>query len=222
MWPHCSAGRTRPPVTLTEQYRAVSAAANADGVSGDRGKAECSMLVRSVWLNGTVGVGKTTVGEVLAQHLADAGDTVAFINTDDFGRLWPRPDRDRFNTVLVERNLTSLASNYVDGGARTIVIAGVIQTNGQLDRYSAALGITPHLVRIVAPIDVIEHRLRTRHGQSDQSGLSWHLERAPELNNILDRGDLSMKIVDNSETPLLAAKAVLAAIAWPSVAVPSD
>ncbi len=198
------------------------AAANSDGVSGDRSQAECNMLVRSVWLNGTVGVGKTTVGEVLAQHLADEGDTVAFINTDDLGRFWPSPDQDRFNTALVERNLASLASNYVDGGARTIVIAGVIQTNGQLDRYSAAMGTTPHLVRIVAPVDVIEQRLRTRHGLSDQSGLRWHLERAPELNNILDRSDLSMKTVDNSETPLVAAKAVVAAIAWPSVAGRSD
>ncbi|HYN34891.1 MAG TPA: hypothetical protein VES40_19865, partial [Ilumatobacteraceae bacterium] len=47
----------------------------------------------------------------LAQHLADAGDAVVFVNTDDLGRFWPRPDRDRFNTALVERNLASLASN---------------------------------------------------------------------------------------------------------------
>lgn len=180
------------------------------------------MVVRSVWLNGTVGVGKTTVGEVLAQHLADAGDAVAFINTDDLGRSWPRPDHDRFNTALVERNLASLASNYIDAGARTIVIAGVIQTNAQLDRYSAALGTAPHLVRIVAPVEEIEHRLHTRHGQSDEPGLRWHLERAPELNDILDHSDLSMKTVDNSETPLAAANAVLAAIGWPMVVGPSD
>jgi adenylylsulfate kinase len=173
------------------------------------------MLVRSVWLNGTVGVGKTTVGEVLAQHLADTGDAVAFINTDDLGRSWPRPDHDRFNTALVERNLASLASNYIDAGARTIVIAGVIQTNAQLERYSAALGTTPDLVRIVAPAEEIEHRLQTRHGQSDEPGLRWHLERAPELNDILDLSDLSMKSVDNRERPLATAKVVLAAIGWP-------
>ena len=43
------------------------------------------MPVRAVWLNGTVGAGKTTVGQVLAEHVADAGDAVAFINTDDLG-----------------------------------------------------------------------------------------------------------------------------------------
>ena len=179
------------------------------------------MLLRSVWLNGTVGVGKTTVGEVLAQHLADAGDAVAFINTDDLGRFWPRPDHDRFNAALVERNLASLASNYVDAGARTIVIAGVIQTSAQLERFSAALGTTPYLVRIVAPAAEIDHRLHSRHGQSDEPGLRWHLERVPELNNILDQSDLSMKTVDNSETPLATAKAVLATIGWSNGAWPS-
>jgi adenylylsulfate kinase-like enzyme len=174
------------------------------------------MAVRAVWLNGTVGVGKTTVGEVLAEYLAQAGDAVAFINTDDLGRSWPRPDHDRFNAALVERNLASLASNYVNAGARTIVIAGVIQTNAQLQRYTAALGTTPHHVRIVAPAEVIERRLHTRHGQSDASGLRWHLERAPELEVILDESDLSMERVANIETPLATAKAVLAAIGWPS------
>jgi hypothetical protein len=176
------------------------------------------MLVRSVWLNGTVGVGKTTVSEVLAQHLADSGDAVAFINIDDLGRSWPRPDHDRFNTALVQQNLASLASNYIDAGSRAIVIAGVIQTSSQLERYSAALGTTPHLVRIVAPAGAIEHRLQIRHGPKDQRGLRWHLERAPELDDILDQSDLAMKTVENTETPLATAKAVLEAIGWPTVA----
>lgn len=180
------------------------------------------MAVRSVWLNGTVGVGKTTVGEVLADYLGEAGDAVAFINTDDLGRSWPRPDHDRFNVALVERNLASLATNFVDAGARTIVIAGVIQTRAQLERYTAALGTTPHVVRIVAPAEAIERRLRTRHSPSDESGLRWHLERAPELDDILDQSDLSMESVDNIETPLATAKAVLTAIGWPRVVSASE
>ena len=81
------------------------------------------MLVRAVWLNGTVGAGKTTVGEVLAEHLADAGEAVAFINTDDIGRSWPRPASDPFNHALVTTNLASLASDHIAAGTRTIVVA---------------------------------------------------------------------------------------------------
>lgn len=124
--------------------------------------------------------------------------------------------------ALVERNLASLAGNYVDAGARTIVIAGVIQTDAQLQRYSAALGTTPHLVRIVAPAEAIERRLHARHGRSDASGLRWHLERAPELEIILDESDLPMEIVDNIGTPLATAHAVLVAIGWPLVVSASD
>jgi hypothetical protein len=77
-------------------------------------------------------------------------------------------------------------------------------------------------VRIIAPQEEIEQRLRTRHGQSDEPGLRWHLERAPELNTILDHSDLSMKTVDNSETPLATATAVLATIGWSNGAWPTD
>ncbi len=71
---------------------------------------------------------------------------------------------------------------------------------------------TPRLVRIVASVQEIEHRLRARHGRGDGSGLHRHLERAPELNEILNAGDLSMTIVDSSDTPLATVKAVAAAI----------
>jgi broad-specificity NMP kinase len=149
------------------------------------------MLVRAVWLNGTVGVGKTTVGHVLAEHLADASEAVAFINTDDLGTSWPRPPEDPFNVSLVTKNLGALAKNYVAAGTRTIVVAGVVQTNAQLEQFATALGTTPRLVRLVAPPTAIERRLQGRHGELDDSGLRWHLARAPELDDILDEGDLS-------------------------------
>jgi adenylylsulfate kinase-like enzyme len=129
------------------------------------------MLVRAVWLNGTVGVGKTTVGHVLAEHLADASEAVAFINTDDLGTSWPRPPEDPFNVSLVTKNLGALAKNYVAAGTRTIVVAGVVQTNAQLEQFATALGTTSRLVRLVAPPTAIERRLQGRHGKLDDSGL---------------------------------------------------
>ena len=175
------------------------------------------MLVRTVWLNGTVGAGKTTVGEVLAEHLADAGEAVAFINTDDLGRSWPRPASDPFNVALVTRNLAALASHYIASGARTIVGAGVIQTKDQLDHYAMALGDTPTLVRLVVSSEEAERRLSLRHGEFDAAGLRWHLARAPELDEILNNGDLSMTLVENNGSPLATAQAVLATIEWPLV-----
>ncbi|HEX6233531.1 MAG TPA: AAA family ATPase [Jiangellaceae bacterium] len=175
------------------------------------------MLVRAVWLNGTVGVGKTTVGHILAEHLAHAGEAVAFINTDNLGTSWPRPPEDPFNVRLVTKNLGALANNYIAAGTRTIVVAGVVQKNAQLEQFAKALGTVPRLVRLVASAMEIEHRLQGRHGELDDSGLRWHLARAPELDDILDQSDLSMTVVENDGPPLMTAKAVLAAIEWPLV-----
>jgi gluconate kinase len=175
------------------------------------------MLVRAVWLNGTVGAGKTTVGEVLAENLANAGEAVAFINTDDLGASWPRSARDPFNLDLVTMNLAAIASNYVATGARTIVVAGVVQTSAQLDRYATSLGTAPRLVRLVVSPKEIARRLRARHGALDGAGLRWHLSRAPELDEILDNSDLSMTVVENDGAPLATAKAIIAAIEWPLV-----
>jgi hypothetical protein len=175
------------------------------------------MLVRAVWLNGTVGVGKTTVGHVLAEHLADAGEAVALINTDDLGTSWPRPPDDPFNVSLVTKNVGALANNYVAAGARTIVVAGVVQRTSQLEHFANALGTVPRLVRLVASATEIERRLRGRYGELDDSDLRWHLARAPELDDILDQSDLPMTVVQNDGPPLMTAKAVLAAIEWPLV-----
>lgn len=176
------------------------------------------MLSRAVWLNGTVGVGKTTVGESLAKHLAEAGDVVALINTDDLGAFWPRSADDPFNAGLVVENLGAVASNYVAAGARTIVISGVVQDRAQLEQYATALGTIPHVVRLVVPPEQIERRLHSRHGDSDPEGLRWHLSRAPELESILDRSDVPMTQIENHDHPMGTAQAVLAALGWPAVA----
>jgi MoxR-like ATPase len=179
------------------------------------------VLARAVWLSGTIGVGKTTVAEVLAEHLAAAGDAVAFINTDDLGASWPRPPEDPFNVDLVTKNLAALTSNYVAAGTRTIVAAGVVQSSAQLGRYATALGAAPRLVRLVVPLAEIERRLHVRHGEVDDEGLRWHLARVSELEASLDESsDLSMTIVENNESPLATANAVLAAIGWPAVSLP--
>jgi hypothetical protein len=99
-------------------------------------------------------------------------------------------------------------------------VAGVVQENAGLQRYTTALGILPRLVRLVVPPEEIERRLHGRHGELDAAGLHRHLTRAPELYNILDKSDLPMTVVGNDDPPLATARAVLTAIEWPLVALP--
>ncbi len=93
------------------------------------------MIVRALWLNGTVGVGKTTVAAEVANQLATAGDPVAFVDIDALGDLSPRPRDDPFNTRLVATNLEALSKNFATAGARTRVVAGVIETEENLRLY---------------------------------------------------------------------------------------
>jgi Ni2+-binding GTPase involved in maturation of urease and hydrogenase len=81
------------------------------------------MLVRTVWLNGTVGAGKTTVGEALAKLLADAGEAVAFINTDDIGRSWRRSGERSLQVRLRGRPLTPICRTQPDASAARIAAA---------------------------------------------------------------------------------------------------
>jgi hypothetical protein len=125
--------------------------------------------------------------------------------------------------VLLDEPGTAMFTRDREGevaaGARTIVVAGVVQAGAGLRRYTAALGVAPRLVRLVVPPEEAERRLRSRHGELDAADLHWHLGRAPELDDILDKSDLPMAVVGNVGPPLATAMAVLTAIEWPLVAL---
>lgn len=167
-----------------------------------------------LWLNGTVGTGKSTIGASVAQHLAASGEAVAFVEIDALAAKWPRAAEDPFNTQLVAENLAAVTTNFAAAGARTLVVAGVIQSPGDLARYEEAVGLSATVVRlVVAPLEV-ERRLRLRHGELDPGGLRWHVARAPELDAILDASELSMAVVRNDGDLAGTVQAVLAAAGW--------
>jgi hypothetical protein len=174
------------------------------------------VITRCLWLNGTVGAGKTTVGAVVADRLADGGEVVAFVDTDALGGLWPRPPDDLFNTRLVAKNLGAVAANSSAEGASSLVVAGVIQTAGDLELYEGAIHAPITVVRLVVPAPEVELRLRQRHGEIDPSGLRWHVDRAPTLAAMLDASGLPMLDVTNAGHPDDTAQAVIAAVGWES------
>jgi gluconate kinase len=171
-------------------------------------------LTRAVVLNGTCGAGKTTIGETVAQVLANAGDAAAFIDVDALTVSWPRPADDPYNVRIAARNLASLAENFAAAGVRSLVVASVVENEDDLARYSGAVGQRLQVVRLVAPLDVIDERLRLRHGDADPDGMVWHRRRAPELDRLLDEASLPATVVENSGTKQAVARTVLDAIGW--------
>lgn len=173
------------------------------------------MDLESVFLNGTVGAGKTTTGEALHWLLADDGISNAVIDLDELRRSWPAPSTDRFNHELELRNLQAVAGNYRDAGVRRFILAGVLEQPTEVDRYRAALGggkLT--VIRLDASIETIHERLRNRHEPNSRQ-LTWHLHRSVELDGILSEARLETHVVATGRRgPNQVAQAVRALIGW--------
>ncbi|MCZ9884513.1 AAA family ATPase [Arthrobacter sp. B2a2-09] len=174
-----------------------------------------AMDLESVFLNGTVGAGKTTTGEALHWLLADDGISNAVIDLDALRRSWPAPSTDRFNHELELRNLQAVAGNYREVGVRRLILAGVLEQAAEVDRYRAALGggkLT--VIRLEAPIETIQERLRNRH-EPNSPELAWHLDRSVELDEILTEARLDTHVVATGRRgPSQVAQAVRALIGW--------
>ncbi|MBT2555555.1 AAA family ATPase [Arthrobacter sp. ISL-5] len=171
--------------------------------------------LQSVFLNGTVGSGKTTTGEALHRILAEDGISNAIIDLDQLRRSWPAPPTDRFNHELELRNLQAVATNYSEAGVRRFILAGVIESPTEVERYRTALGggdLT--VVRLDPPLDTVQKRLRNRH-EPDSPELSWHLHRSVELNQILSEARLDAHVMAiGNERPKDTALAIRAIIGW--------
>ena len=166
----------------------------------------------SLFLNGTVGAGKTTLAGALS---AIEPTTHAVVDLDEIRRLSTSPVSDRFNHELELQNLRGLAANYRRAGAERFILAGVIEERVEIARYVDALGSSGMFVcRLVATVDVLVDRLARRH-EGDPEGLKWHLGRVSELAQILDAAAFDDLIVDSSAaTPAELAKTVRVAAGW--------
>ncbi|HBO3684530.1 TPA: AAA family ATPase [Pseudomonas aeruginosa] len=171
--------------------------------------------MQSLFINGTVGVGKSSAAEALAECLAGRGVAHALIDLDAIRRCWPAPADDPFNLALELRNLAALAANYRAAGAQRLILAGVIERRADLARYRDALGGSRlSLCRLQASPETLAARLRIRHA-SDLQGLAWHLRRSAELDAILREAALDDLVVETDRIAVDAvAQALLAACAW--------
>lgn len=173
------------------------------------------MELESVFLNGTVGAGKTTTGETLHRFLSDDGISNAMIDLDQLRRSWPAPPTDRFNHELELKNLQSIAANYREVGVRRFILAGVLEGPAEVERYRIAIGggkLT--VIRLDPPLDTVQERLRKRH-DPDSKELFWHLHRSGELHGILSTARLDLHVVAvGRQGPNDVARHVRALVGW--------
>jgi adenylylsulfate kinase-like enzyme len=165
-------------------------------------------------LNGTVGVGKTTVAEAIGDRLADAGVPGAVVDIDWLRRCWPAPDGDPFHLELALRNVGALARNFTMAGATHLVLAGVVETRAERTAYAAAIGLPLRVARLRVALPLVRERLTVRH-RCDPAGLRWHLHRCAELDQVLDHAGVDDFTVDATSLRVdAAAEAVLLGAGW--------
>ncbi|HVX09062.1 AAA family ATPase [Humibacter sp.] len=152
----------------------------------------------AVWINGSVGAGKTTTADRLGEELENRGIPGAVIDVDWLRRAWPSPRDDPFQFELAVANIRAVARQFRARGAQIIVAAGVVETTEQFDRCVGALEAEHSLlVRLVLDPDIALARLRFRHGENTNE-LEWHERRHPELAEILERVEFPSELVLDS------------------------
>ncbi|MGQ4511066.1 hypothetical protein [Streptomyces sp. DW26H14] len=169
---------------------------------------------RALLINGTVGVGKTSVAEAAGELLADAGVPHAVIDLDWLRKSWPAPAGDRFNTAMMARNLRVVAGNYLSAGAVRLILAGVIEDAESRKLCGDAIGIELSVCRLRVESSVNHQRLMRRH-ENDPEAVRWHLARAGELAQILDRSAVDDFVLDaTTRSAVELATEVIDAAGW--------
>lgn len=170
-------------------------------------------IERAVLLTGSVGAGKTSTAYALGEALGARGIPGAVIDLDNLAVAWPAPPGDPFRFAVTMDGLAALAGVYARHGMTSLVLAGVVETVQQRDRLAAALGVRPTVIRLTAPVAVLQARVSARAGTDAER--DWHVERAPELAAILDRAGLEDHVVSTEAKATDAVgQEILTLLAW--------
>jgi adenylylsulfate kinase-like enzyme len=108
--------------------------ARSDSSSSDNGTA-AHVDGEVLWLSGTTGVGKSTVGFRAYLDVLRSGGHAAYVDVDQIGFCSTAPS----DHSLRARNLAALWSNFHDVGARLAVVVGRVFTRSEALLYEQAL-----------------------------------------------------------------------------------
>jgi chloramphenicol 3-O-phosphotransferase len=163
-------------------------------------------------VTGPVGVGKSTVLQAADALLVEAGVRHATVELEDIARFWPARPGERGNADIAYRNLASVWANYSAAGADRLLLGLLLeQRSDLLPVYEAIPGAEITVVRLHAPLPLIEERLRLREktvSEAELNAARWWVSR-------LEGSLVADHLVDNSQrSPREVAADVLRAIGW--------
>lgn len=172
-------------------------------------------MFEAVFLNGTVGAGKTTTAVTLSDLLRDQQEPHGLVDLDQLRLVFPARPHDPFQHEVELANLRDVARNYRSAGAVKMIVAGVLENASEIPRYVAALGVESLLIcRLLVAPGAARARLNHRHA-TDPEGRDWHLDRTGVLSVVLDRAGVDDVEVDTTQrSPLEVAREVGRYAGW--------
>jgi len=125
---------------------------------------------RAILLTGVYGSGKSSVATEIADLLENRQPPFASIDLDWLS--WSNAGGSNHDDhALLDRNLAAVAAIYLEAGVRRFVLAGSVPDADALEGIRTAVGAPLTVIRLTAPVAVIEERL----------GTSPHRARADDL-----------------------------------------
>ena len=157
---------------------------------------------------GPVGVGKSAVLREADSLLVEAGVLHATVELEEVARFWPAVNA---KGDLAYRNLAALWANYKAAGANRLLIGMLAESRMDLSNvYSAIPGAEITVVRLEAPLPLIEERIRLRESSAtdELNAARWWVSR-------LEQSHLADLVVDNGgRRPREAASEMLHRLGW--------
>ena len=165
-------------------------------------------------ISGPVGVGKSTVGDELTEILESKGIAHTFIDFDYLRYTYPRANDDKWGNKLAFKNLKDIWSNCSQVGSLNLIISSVVEDYSfieQLQKVVPECQVTTF--QLSADVDTLQSRVRQRE---IGSGLDWHVKRAAELAEILDREDIpcDYRVQTNGRTVIEVARDIAELVSW--------
>ncbi|HEY4190477.1 MAG TPA: DUF6062 family protein [Candidatus Limnocylindrales bacterium] len=167
---------------------------------------------RAVVLTGVYGSGKSTTAVEIASRLEAAGVASAVIDVDWLGWYsvpggWDEHDDPR----LTLANLAAMRAMYLEAGVRSFVLAWRIRDAAQLNRLRETLAMPLSVIRLEAPLEVIERRLASDPTTSRADDLAVAAADIATGDAALPAADAT---IDADQPVTVVAEAVLVHLGW--------
>ncbi len=164
-------------------------------------------------ITGPVGVGKTAVASEVSELLDKAGVAHAFVDIDALRWCYPRPPQDPFRIKLAMKNLAAIWKNFQECGATHLILADIVESRDELERYREAIpGADILVIRLQASLSTLAERVRLREAGA---GLDRHLRRAAELAAIMEQNRVQDILINtNNKSVSQIAQEILVRSKW--------